>query len=84
MHRLTNLKSQRKTACFKDKSDDTYKVAKVRRTLMQNFMSTTISRKFCRIFTYCKPNSKVYKETLFKILKNGQKLSIKSQLSTPI
>ena len=29
------------------------------------------------------PNSKVYKKTLVKIIKNGQKLCTKSQLSTP-
>ena len=46
-------------------------------------MSTTIFRKFCRIFCYCIANSKVYKKTLVKILKNGQNLCTKSQLSTP-
>ena len=47
-------------------------------------MSTTIVCKFWRIFCYCKPNSKDYKNTLVNILKNGQKLSTKTQLSTPI
>ena len=48
-------------------------------------MSTTIFRKFWTIFGYCRPipNSKVYKKTLVKILKNGHKLCTKSQLSTP-
>ena len=46
-------------------------------------MSTTIFRKFWRIFCYCIPNSKVYKKTLAKFLKTGQKLCTKSQLSTP-
>ena len=46
-------------------------------------MSMTILRKFWSIFCYCKPNSKVYKKTLVKDFKNGQKLCIKSQLSTP-
>ena len=46
-------------------------------------MSTTIVRKFWRIFCYCIPNSKVYKKTLVNILKNGKKLCTKSQLLTP-
>ena len=47
-------------------------------------MSTTMFRKFWRIFCYCIPNSKVYKKTLVKFKKNGQKVCTKSQLSTPI
>ena len=46
-------------------------------------MSTTIFRKFWRIFCDCIPNSKVYKKNLVEILKNGQKWCTKSQLSTP-
>ena len=47
-------------------------------------MSTTIFRKFWRIFCYCIPNSKVYKKkNLVKNFKNGKKLCTKSQLSTP-
>ena len=47
-------------------------------------MSTTIFRKLWRIFRYCKPNSKIYKKTLVKFLKNGQNLCTESQISTPI
>ena len=46
-------------------------------------MSTTIFRKFWRILYYCILNSKVYKKTLVKNFKNGQKFCTKSQLSTP-
>ena len=46
-------------------------------------MSTTIFRKFWRILCDCILNGKVYKKTLVKNFKNGQKLSTKSQLSTP-
>ena len=75
-------KISEKQPVFKDKSDNDKKVVIVRRTLMWNFMSTTIFCKFWRILFYCIPNSKVYKKTLVKIVKNGQKLCTKSQLLT--
>ena len=37
-------------------------------------------RKFGRIFCYCIPNSQVYKKTLVKMFKNGQKLYIDTKL----
>ena len=46
----------------------------VRRALIWNFMGTTIFRKFRCVFCYCIPNCKVYKKTLVKNFKNGQKL----------
>ena len=69
----TEIISEKQTI-FKDKSDDNKKVVIVRKTLMVNFMSTTIFPKFWRIFCYCKPNRKVYKKTLViffkKMVKN--------------
>ena len=48
-------------------------------------MSTTIFRKCWCVFCYCKHNSKVYEKKINNfVLKNGQKLGTKSQLSTPI
>ena len=46
-------------------------------------MCITISRRW-RILCYCRPNTKVHKKTLVENFKNWQKLSTKSQLSTPI
>ena len=47
-------------------------------------MSITIFCKFWRIFCYCIPNSKVYKKTLVKFLKNGKKLCTKYILPTKL
>ena len=47
-------------------------------------MCITDSRRFRRILCYYRPNTKIHKKTLVKLLKNWQKLSTKSQLSTPI
>ena len=76
-------KLQRNTA-FRDKSSDSKKVVIVRRTLMLNSMCITIFQRFWRILCSCRPNTKVHKKTLVNFFKNWQKLSTKSQLSTPI
>ena len=75
-------KVSKKHPAFKDKSDDIKKVVIVSRRLMWNFICTTIFSKIWCVLWYCTPNSKVYKKKV--VFLYSQKLSIKSQLSTPI